>query len=207
TDVLRWEAGVRHTWYGDPEENYTRPDLRLEWTRNVIPRLELTSAIEGALEIYDHRRAREASGLLPLDAETLQLKVLSLEQEVDWEKFPFPFLDLRAKAGLRHESDRRGDYDGNRTWWASLTVKARIRKAELDLRARWQRRSYSDRQVEFLDERALQQTYRGLEWELTVPLGRRWEILLQASSSEFTSRDTSSNYTEYRTHGALRWIW
>jgi hypothetical protein len=207
TDVLRWEAGVRHTWYGDPEEDSTRPDLRLEWTRSVTPRLELTSAIEGAVEIYDHRRAREASGGLPENADTLQLKVLSLEQEIDWKEFPFPFLDLRAKAGLRHESDRRGDYDGNRTWWASLSLDIRIKEVEMDFRGRWQRRTYSDRQVGFLDESTLHQRYRGLEWELTVPLGRRWELLLHGSSSEFTSRDATSNYSENRAQGALRWTW
>lgn len=206
-DVLRWEAGVRHTWYGDPEENYTRPDLRLEWTRTVTPRLELTSAIEGAVERYDHRRARAANGLLPLDTERLQLKVLSLEQEVDWEELLFSFLDLRAKAGLRHESDRRGDYDGNRTWWASLSLQIDFDFLEVDLRARWQRRTYSDRQVGFLDDTTLHQRYRGLEMELTVPLGRRWELLLEGSSSEFTSRDATSNYNENRAHGALRWTW
>ena len=203
-DVLRWEAGVRHTWYGDPEENYTRPDLRLEWTRNVTPRLELTSAVEGAVETYEHRRAREANEFL---TETLQLKVLSLEQEIDWEEFPFSFLDLRAKAGLRHESDRRGDYDGNRTWWASLSLQTDFDFLEVDLRARWQRRTYSDRQVGFLDDSTLHQRYRGLEMELTVPLGRRWELLLQGSSSEFTSRDATSNYNENRAHGALRRTW
>ncbi len=206
-DVLRWELGLRRTWYGDSLENYTRPEIRLEWVRTATPKLEFTSAVEAAVEHYDHRLAREANGLLPVGSETLRLKVLSLEQELDWDRFPLRFTDLRGKAGLRFESDRTGHYDGNRTLWASLSLHFRIGAAELDLRARWQNRVYSDRQVGFLDDRALRQIFRGIELELTVPLYRRWDLHLQAESSEFSSRDTSSNYSENRVYGALRWTW
>lgn len=206
-DNLRVTFEFSHNFFDDASEDYSRPAVAVQWTRQWLPSLQSVSSLEVATERYSDRLARRATGLLLPTEQALRLRVASLEHEFSWEPPRHPDMELTSVLGFRREYDASGQYNDNRLFYAALASQTQILFMEFELSARWQNRRYLERITSLTDRRTLHQIVRTVSARLSAPITEDLSASVEWATTDFASRNPSSSYAENRVLALLRWTY
>lgn len=206
-DALRLEGAVRRATFGDPDDDYWRPSIRAEWRRLWAASLETTTEIRLYGESHDADVARSPTGIALSPGQKLELGGLRVEQALDWNPAQWEAFSADARLGAAFEEERNGFYESNAHYWAGLAARLDLEILKFRLTGRLQHTRYRDRQVAFLDDRPLHQTYKILKLEVKKPLPWNLDLMMRVEWTDFDSRRTNEVFSEKRAEVLLGWTY
>jgi hypothetical protein len=204
TDTVEATFSLRDAGFDDPQNDYWRGEVSIEWTHKWSAFFAITTDVSAYGEEHRIATSRGANGIQLNPRKPLYINgaewIFALDGEL-WEKT----LGWSIETGANLEVDRYGDYEDLYRSWAGIHLDGSWKFMRLEANVRVQETRYDKRQIAYLDTTPVLQQFRNADLKVSVDLPKGLFLEAQFEWLEATSRIRSDSYSEQRAQVTMGW--